>query len=179
MRKMMKLMALLLTIVLALAFTACGSQEEPEEEAAEGELVAEETTDAFDISAGMTREDNAETGEATIDNDYFTVTLPDADQWGYDIDSPTSITFFHIASREAECGGRLFSVEAFEPDDESYDPMPFEVLGEKDGKKFVVTYPSDVQTDLENEETSAEYQKLFAIAQSIKADDPSSPVVLK
>ena len=67
----------------------------------------------------------------------------------------------------------------FDPDDESYDPIPNVVLGERYGKKFVVTFPSDVQADIENEENRAEYEKLFAVAQTIKADDPASPVVLK
>lgn len=178
MSRMKKIMALLLTVVLAMAFTACGSKSEPAEEPAE-EPAAEETFGDFDISAGLTQINNEETGEATIETDYFTVTLPDADQWAYEVDGQTSITFYHIASRDAGVGGRLFSVEVFAPDDESYDPMPFEVLGEKDGMKFVVTYPSDVQADVENEENNAEYQKLFEIAHSVKADDSSSPVVLK
>ena len=53
------------------------------------------------------------------------------------------------------------------------------MLGERYGKKFVVTFPSDVQADVENEENRAEYEKLFAVAQTIKADDPASPVILK
>ena len=53
------------------------------------------------------------------------------------------------------------------------------MLGERYGKKFVVTFPSDVQADVENEENRAEYEKLFAVAQTIKTDDPASPVILK
>ncbi len=169
MKRNLKWIGLLLSVVLVLAFTACGSEQ--------GDS-GEDTSAEFDIAAGLTRTDDAATGEATVETDCFSVTLPAGETWECVVDGPNSIMFYNIAARE-EFGGRLFSVEAFEPEDESYDPMPFCVLGERDGKKIVVTYPSDVQYDFQDEAASAEYLEVFWVAQQFSDDPATSPIVLK
>ena len=98
----------------------------------------------------------------------------------YDYDSKTSITFYNIAGREADCGGRLFSLVAYEPDDDSYKGLPhYSVVGESGGKVYVAEYPSDVQADVEVEEHMKQYETVYAEVNKIEAKAADSPLVLK
>ena len=71
------------------------------------------------------------------------------------------------------------SVEAFDPEDVSYDPMPFKVVGEKNGKKIVATYPSDVQYDFEDETAKNEYLMVYEETQTIIEGGQEGPLLLK
>ncbi|MBQ9015594.1 MAG: L,D-transpeptidase family protein [Firmicutes bacterium] len=147
-------------------------------EAAE-EKTAEEKTAGMDLSAGITRTDNEKTGESTVESDVFRLTLPKGASWDYEVDSPTEITFYNKAAKEGGFGGTLFTLRAYEPNDTSYDPVPNAVVGEKDGKKIVAVFTSDVQYDVENEAASGEYMDVFSAAQKISDDAAASPLVLK
>ena len=119
-------------------------------------------------------------GVKIVDTDHFTLTLPLGGTWDYDYDSKTSITFYNIAGREADCGGRLFSLVAYEPDDKSYETLPhYSVVGEAGGKVYVAEYPSDVQADIEVEEHMEQYQTVYAEVNKIETKAADSPLVLK
>ena len=132
-----------------------------------------------DLSAGIGRTDNKETGESTVESDIFKVTLPNGDSWDYEVVSPTQITFYNKAARKAKMGGTLFNLEVFDLDDESYDMVPSAVVGEKDGKKIVAVFTSDVQYDVENEDAAKEYMDVYDVVQTISDDEAKSPLVLK
>ena len=159
MKKLSKIVCLLMVLVLMIVMTACGSKKESTEEP---------VTDAQ-------TEEQASTDEASDDYD-----IAAKGTWDYDYDSKTSITFYNIAGREADCGGRLFSLVAYEPDDDSYKGLPhYSVVGESGGKVYVAEYPSDVQADVEVEEHMKQYETVYAEVNKIEAKAADSPLVLK
>ena len=184
MKKLNKIVCLLMALVLMIAMTACGSKKDSAEEPAadthtEDQAAADETSDDYDIAANLKLMGDPE-GVKIVDTDHFTLTLPLGGTWDYDYDSKTSITFYNIAGREADCGGRLFSLVAYEPDDDSYKGLPhYSVVGESGGKVYVAEYPSDVQADVEVEEHMEQYQTVYAEVGKIEAKTADSPLVLK
>ena len=184
MKKLNKIVCLIMAFVLMIAMTACGSKKDSAEESAadaqtEEQAAADETSDDYDIAANLKLMGDPE-GVKTVDTDHFTLTLPLGGTWDYDYDSKTSITFYNIAGREADCGGRLFSLVAYEPDDTSYENLPhYSVVGEAGGKVYVAEYPSDVQADVEVEEHMEQYQTVYAEVSKIEFKAADSPLVLK
>ena len=184
MKKLNKIVCLLMALVLMIAMTACGSKKDSAEEPAadthtEDQAAADETSDDYYIAANLKLMGDPE-GVKIVDTDHFTLTLPLGGTWDYDYDSKTSITFYNIAGREADCGGRLFSLVAYEPDDTSYENLPhYSVVGEAGGKVYVAEYPSDVQADVEVEEHMEQYQTVYAEVGKIEAKTADSPLVLK
>ena len=184
MKKHSKIVCLMMALALMLAMSACGSKEESAEESAadtqtEERAATEETADDYDIAANLKLMGDPE-GVKIIDTDHFTLTLPLGGTWDYDYDSKTSITFYNIAGREADCGGRLFSLVAYVPDDTSYENLPhYSVVGEAGGKVYVAEYPSDVQADIEVEEHMEQYQTVYAEVSKIESKAADSPLVLK
>ena len=178
------IIAILISLTLMLAMAACGAKDEPEQESAaetqtEEQPAAESTADDYDIAANLKMMGDPE-GVKIVDTDHFTLTLPLGGTWDYDYDSKTSITFYNIAGREADCGGRLFSLVAYEPDDTSYETLPhYSVVGESGGKVYVAEYPSDVQADVEAEEHMEQYQTVYAEVSKIESKAADSPLVLK
>ena len=156
---------LILTLTTCLLIAGCESSGDPE-------------TSEFDLSSGITRTDNSETGESTVKSDAFEVTLPNGASWDYEVVGPTEIRFYNKAAKDAELGGTLFTLQAFEPDDESYDVVPSAVVGEKDGKKIVAVFTSDVQYDIQNEAATKEYMDVYNVVQTISDDASKSPLVL-
>ena len=183
-RKMKTIVAILMSLTLFIAMTACGSKEEQADKAAsdtqtEEQAATDETADEYDIAANLKMMGDPE-GVKIVDTDHFTLTLPLGGTWDYDYDSKTQITFYNIAGREADCGGRLFSLVAYEPDDTSYENLPhYSVVGEAGGKVYVAEYPSDVQADIEVEEHMEQYQTVYAEVSKIETKAADSPLVLK
>ena len=183
-RKTKTIIAIMMSLTLMIALTACGSKDETAEEPAadsqtEEQTATDETADDYDIAANLKMMGDPE-GVKIIDTDHFTLTLPLGGTWDYDCDSKTSITFYNIAGKEADCGGRLFSLVAYEPDDDSYKGLPhYSVVGESGGKVYVAEYPSDVQADMEVEEHMEQYQTVYAEVSKIESKAVDSPLVLK
>lgn len=191
-KKIKTLIAILMSLTLMLAMTACGPKEEAAEEPVTDTQTEEQTettdatdaTDATDVAEAYDIASNlkeSSDGDAkTIDTDHFTLTLPLGETWTYETDSETSITFYNIAGREADCGGRLLSIVAYEPDDTSYEEIPhYSVVGESGGKVYIAEYPSDVQADIEVEEHMEQYQTVYAEVNKIEENAEDSPLVLK
>lgn len=184
MKKLSKIVCLLMALVLMIVMTACGSKKESTEEPVtdaqtEEQASTDEASDDYDIAANLKLMGDPE-GVKIVDTDHFTLTLPLGGTWDYDYDSKTSITFYNIAGREADCGGRLFSLVAYEPGDTSYENLPhYSVVGEADGKVYVAEYPSDVQADIEVEEHMEQYQTVYAEVSKIESKAADSPLVLK
>ena len=95
-----------------------------------------------------------------ISNGQFSVTVPDSweGKYGAIIDDET-IQLYQKAAYESFGGGHLCSFAVF--NDEGYKELPdYEVLISGD-KTYIVMYPTDVQADIEDEESTAEYFEMF------------------
>ena len=95
-----------------------------------------------------------------ISNGQFSVTVPDSweGKYGVIIDDET-IQLYQKAAYESFGGGHLCSFAVF--NDEGYKELPdYEVLISGD-QTYIVMYPTDVQADIEDEESTAEYFEMF------------------
>lgn len=181
-RRTKEFIAIMMSLVLVFGITACGSktESEPEEETQteeQAETQADEPAE-YDIASNLQLAGGSD--EKAIDTDHFTITLTHGSSWDYTVDSKTSITIYNIASREADCGGRLVSIIAYDAGDMDYEMLPsYGVIGEKDGKVYIAEYPSDVQFNFEDEQATADYQAVYDELNKIRDGSGDSPIVLK
>lgn len=181
-RRTKGLIAIMMSMVLVFGIAACGSktESEPEEETQteeQAEIQADEPAE-YDIAANLQLAGGGDV--KAIDTDHFTITLTHGSSWDYTVDSKTSITIYNIASREADCGGRLVSIIAYDAGDKDYEMLPsYGVIGEKDGKVYIAEYPSDVQFNFEDEQATADYQAVYDELNKIRDGLGDSPIVLK
>jgi predicted small lipoprotein YifL len=172
-RKTKTIIAIMMSLTLMIAMTACGSKDESAEEPAsdsrtEEQTATDETADDYDIAANLKIMGDPK-GVKIIDTDHFTLTLPLGGTWDYDYDSKTSITIYNIAGREADCGGKLMSLVLYDPTDQSYNDLPHAcVAGETIDGIYVAEFPSDVQADIENEENMQQYQDVYLQAEKAR-----------
>ena len=107
-----------------------------------------------------------------ISNGQFSVTVPDSWEGKYvTIIDDENIQLYQKAAYESFGGGWLCSFEMF--NDEGYKELPsYEVLitgAETDAgtnqvmeeQIYIVTYPTDVQADLEDENSTSEYFEMY------------------
>ena len=181
MTKPKTVIAMLLSLVLVFALAACGSKTEPEPEAEPQIDTGQEPTedsDDYNIASNLQLAGGGD--EKAIDTDHFTITLTHGSSWDYTVDSRTSITIYNVAAREANCGGRLVSIKAYDPADKDYEMLPsYSVIGEKNGKMYIAEYPSDVQFDPSDEQAAADYQTVYEEVNKIREGAADSPLVLK
>lgn len=181
MTKHKTVIVMFLSLVLVFAMTACGSNPEPEPENETQTDTGQETaenSDDYDIASNLHLASSGD--EKAINTDHFTITLTHGSSWDYTVDSRTSITIYNVAAREANCGGRLVSIKAYDPADKDYEMLPsYSVIGEKNGKMYIAEYPSDVQFDPSDEQASADYQAVFEEVNRIREGAADSPLVLK
>ena len=149
MKNLKKFTTVLLCIVLAVAiFSACGNADTDTKENIEG----------IDVNK--------------ISNGYFSVIVPDSWEGKYvTIIDDENIQLYQKAAYESFGGGWLCSFEMF--NDEGYKELPsYEVLitgAETDAgtnqvleeQIYIVTYPTDVQADLEDENSTSEYFEMY------------------
>lgn len=163
MKNLKKFTTVLLCIVLAAAiFSACGNADTDTKENIEG----------IDVNK--------------ISNGYFSVIVPDSWEGKYvTIIDDENIQLYQKAAYESFGGGWLCSFEMF--NDEGYKELPsYEVLitgAETDAgtnqvleeQIYIVTYPTDVQADLEDENSTSEYFEMYdqlpQIVESIVLED--------
>jgi len=178
-RKTKFVISILVSIMLIISLTACGSRTETEPKPeAETEQETTEDSDDYDIASNLQLAGGGD--EKAIDTDHFTITLTHGSSWDYTVDSRTSITIYNVAAREANCGGRLVSIKAYDPEDKDYEMLPsYSVIGEKNGKMYIAEYPSDVQFDPSDEQSAADYQAVFEEVNKIREGAADSPLVLK
>lgn len=181
MTKPKTVIAMLLSLVLIFAMTACGQKTEPESEAEPQKETGQESTDDsgdYDIASNLQLAGGGD--EKAINTDHFTITLTHGSSWDYTVDSKTSVTIYNVTARDANCGGRLVSIKAYDPADKGYEMLPsYNVIGEKNGKMYIAEYPSDVQFDPTDEQASADYQAVYEEVSKIREGAADSPLVLK
>ena len=181
MTKPKTVIAMILSLMLVFVMTACGSKTEPEPESEPQTETGHETTeesDDYDIASNLQLAGGGD--EKAIDTDHFTITLTHGSSWDYEVDSNTSITIYNVASRDADCGGRLVSILAYDVGYTEYEVLPsYNVIGESNGKVYIAEYPSDVQVDISNDQAVEDYEAVFQEVQKIKEGATDSPLVLK
>lgn len=164
----MKKTLLAICLLVVLLFSGCQSKDEPEQAA---QNTSQEPKIVLPLSDDIKSDE-----EGTIENDYFKLTLPRADTWSYTATSDKSVVIYNIASEKAGCGGILCTIEALDP--ESFSVMSdFAVAGMKDNYLIVAEFPSDVQMDVENEQTKEDYEAVFEELKKIGTDE--SPITIK
>ena len=112
---------------------------------------------------------NTEKNPGVITNGIFSITVPE--DWPEKIYLEISEDTIKIYQMEAYVyfgGGWLCSIEMYE--DDAYLELPqYEVLKSEDtsGITYVAQYPSDVQANVENEESMTEYFEMFSLLPEI------------
>jgi len=102
----------------------------------------------------------------TVGDSGISLILPDewAGKYGYELNG-NNVSVYHLATHEAfELGGVLFWIECLEgqyPMDYVY-PEPGFTIAITETSTYRFTYPSDIQVDVSEPESQAEYDKLSA-----------------
>lgn len=97
--------------------------------------------------------------------------------WEWETADSSSINFYYAPARAAGYGGLVFSLRAYDWGDNGYADWPhYAMAGQTNTKKYVVTFPTDVQYDPNDESQAAEYQRLFQYAERIDQNSSDSPI---
>lgn len=164
----MKKTLLVLCLLVTLLFAGCSSKEVTEEPAPS---TSQEPKIVLPLSDNIKSDENG-----TIENDYFSLTLPRPDTWTYTATTDKSVVIYNKASQEAGCGGILCTIEALSPEDFAV-MSDFAIAGMKDEYMIVAEFPSDVQVDVESEQAKEDYEAVFNELKKIGTDE--SPIVIK
>ena len=176
-------MLILLLIVWGIKHNMKPINELPEADT-ETEAVTEEPEDKpevqadYDIAAGLKLKDKD--GVKTLSTDHFTLKLTHGKSWDAKVNSKTSITIYNTALYEANRGGKLVTILAYDAGDESYDVLPeYNIIGESDGKVYIAAYPTDMQYDSNNKKAVADYLAVFEEVSRLMEDTPDCPLTFK
>lgn len=150
----------------------------------ETEAVTEESEERpevqadYDIAAGLKLKDKD--GIKTLSTDHFTLKLTHGKSWDAKVNSKTSITIYNTALYEANRGGKLVTIIAYDAGDESYDVLPeYNIIGESGGKVYIAAYPTDMQYDSSNKKAVANYVAVFEEVSRLMEDAPDCPLTFK
>lgn len=152
---------------------------EPETEAVTGktEELPEPPSD-YDIAAGLKLKEKD--GIKTLKTDHFILTLTHGDSWDAKVNSRNSITIYNTALYEANRGGKLVTILAYDSGDENYDILPeYNVIGESGGKVYIAAYPTDMQYDSSNKKAVADYLTVFDEVSRLMEECPDCPLIFR
>lgn len=178
MKNLKSILTLISLPCVILCFAGCGSMqaEEPPDNKPQAEEPQDTAQDSADKSSdgytdkssdAYTNKSSKNTSQGITEKcSRYTVTLPSDWQGRYTNETVVNRGcifngFYHKASKEADCGGHLFSIVLL-PDSEDYTVFPsYDYLGmlkTPDGEfNMIALYPTDVQF---SEGTSAEYGEM-------------------
>ena len=150
----------------------------------ETEVVTEEPEDVpevqadYDIASGLKLKDKD--GMKTLSTDHFTLTLSHGDSWDAKVNSKTSITIYNTALYEANQGGKLVTILAYDAGDENYDVLPeYNVIGKSGGKLYIAAYPTDMQYDSGNKKAVADYMAVFEEVSRLMEESSDCPLTFR
>ena len=152
---------------------------EPETEVVTGktEELPEPPSD-YDIAAGLKLKEKD--GIKTLKTDHFILTLTHGDSWDAKVNSRNSITIYNTALYEANRGGKLVTILAYDSGDENYDVLPeYNVIGESGGKVYIAAYPTDMQYDSSNKKAVADYLTVFDEVSRLMEECPDCPLIFR
>ena len=156
-------------------------QPEPDVETGVVTEEQEETNEAsadYDIASGLKLKDKD--GVKTLSTDYFTMTLTHGKSWDAKVNSKNSITIYNTALYEANRGGKLVTILAYDAGDENYDILPeYNVIGERGGKVYIAAYPTDMQYDSSDKKAVANYLAVFEEVSRLMEDAPDCPLTFR
>lgn len=174
-------MIILVIVVWGIKHNIKPAEAQPETET-ETEAVIEEpeadtqTLAAFDIASGLKIKEKD--GVKTLNTDHFTLTLSHGKSWDAKVNSKNSITIYNTALYEANRGGKLVTILAYDAGDESYDVLPeYNIIGESDGKVYIAAYPTDMQYDSSNMKAVADYLAVFDEVSRLMEESPDCPLI--
>ena len=140
--------------------------------------VAPEANADYDIAAGLKLKDKD--GVKTLSTNHFTLTLTHGKSWDAKVNSKTSITIYNTALYEANHGGKLVTILAYDAGDENYDILPeYNVIGERGGKVYIAAYPTDMQYDSSDKKAVANYMAVFEEVSRLMEDAPDCPLTFR
>lgn len=147
------------------------------EEATQGQDTSQ---DGYRIDANL----YAKTSEGTVAfmaTDYFCLYFNYNDfsngLWEWETVDDTTISFYYAPARAAGYGGLVFSLRAYDWGDNGYADWPhYAMAGLTNAKKYVVTFPTDVQYDSNDAGQTEEYQRLFQYAERIDENNSDNPI---
>ena len=119
-------------------------------------------------------------GIKTLKTDHFILTLTHGDSWDAKVNSRNSITIYNTALYEANRGGKLVTILAYDSGDENYDVLPeYNVIGESGGKVYIAAYPTDMQYDSSNKKAVADYLTVFDEVSRLMEECPDCPLIFR
>lgn len=139
---------------------------------------APKTGDDYDITKGMAMEASEDGSEVYFFFNDFLVVMPNERYLGH-LEDKDSVTFFHTGAERDGYGGKLVTLKAYDPDDDSYRDLPsYRVAGvcRNTGKRIVAIYPTDLQYNSNDADQAAEYKVLYQYVQKIDEGSSGSPV---
>jgi hypothetical protein len=108
------------------------------------------------------------------------MTLTHGKSWDAKVNSKSSITIYNTALYEANHGGKLVTILAYDAGDESYDVLPeYNVIGERGGKVYIAAYPTDMQYDSSNKKAVADYLAVFEEVSRLMEDASDCPLIFR
>ena len=144
--------------------------EEPEE--------THETNVDYDIASGLKLKDKD--GVKTLSTDHFIMTLTHGKSWDAKVNSKNSMTIYNTVLYEANHGGKLVTILAYDKGDESYDVLPeYNVIGESGSKVYIAAYPTDMQYDSSDKKAVANYLAVFEEVSRLMEDAPDCPLTFR
>ena len=176
-------MLILLIIVWGIKHNMKPINEQPEADT-ETEAVTEETEEKpevqadYDIAAGLKLKDKD--GVKTLSTDHFTLKLTHGKSWDAKVNSKNSMTIYNTVLYEANHGGKLVTILAYDKGDESYDVLPeYNVIGESGSKVYIAAYPTDMQYDSSDKKAVANYLAVFEEVSRLMEDAPDCPLTFR
>ena len=176
-------MIILLVIVWGIKHNMKQADVQPET-GTETELVTEKSEDIpeaqtdYDIAAGLKLKDKD--GKKTLSTDHFTLTLSHGDSWDAKVNSKNSITIYNTALYEANRGGKLVTILAYDAGDESFDALPeYSVIGESSEKVYIAAFPTDMQYDSKDKKAVADYMAVFDEVSRLEKGAHDCPLIFR
>lgn len=176
-------MLILLIIVWGIKYNMKPVDVQPEADT-ETEAVVEEPEDKpevqtdYDIAAGLKLKEKD--GIKTLSTDHFTLKLTHGRSWDAKVNSKTSITIYNTALYEANRGGKLVTILAYDAGDDSYDVLPeYNIIGVSDGKVYIAAYPTDMQYDSSNKKAVSNYLAVFDEVSRLMEDASDCPLTFR
>lgn len=128
----------------------------------------------FDIGSNLVKKTSE--GTAFVQSDYFYLGFNYEDfsngLWGIEQKNADSIAFYYTKAREKGLGGIVFQITAYDLDDDSYSELPsYAVAGTDNEKRYIISYPTDVQFDPESGEQQEEYGRMAEYAKRINENN--------
>ncbi|MCB6200290.1 hypothetical protein [Extibacter muris] len=132
-----------------------------------------ETADGYDIGSNLV--EKTSDGTAFVQTDYFYLGFNFDDfsngLWGCEQKDKNCIEFYYTKAREEGMEGVVFWITAYDWGDDSYGDLPdYAVAGTDSEKKYVISFPTDVQVDAGSKEQQDDYARMSKYARRIDAN---------